>query len=97
MRALQKYSFLKGINLRKILSITCSIAVFSLFPETSFSANCNKTVMGGGCTSQAEPGIAPHMRSQAAEDKATKTQPAAKSAIKVDPSIKAVKVSDVTK
>lgn len=53
--------------------------------------------MGGGCTSQAEPGIAPHMRSQAAEDKATKTQPAAKSAIKVDPSIKAVKVSDVTK
>lgn len=53
--------------------------------------------MGGGCTSQAEPGIAPHMRSKTQVDKVTKIQPAAKPAIKADASVKTVKVSDATK
>jgi hypothetical protein len=53
--------------------------------------------MGGGCTSQAEAGVAPHMRSQAQADKVTKTQTTAKPATKSDPSIRTVKVSSATK
>jgi len=32
----------------------------------SFAGDCNKTVMGGGCTAEASAGVAAHMRSQPA-------------------------------
>ena len=30
----------------------------------SFAGDCNKTVMGGGCSAEVGAGVAPHMRSQ---------------------------------
>jgi hypothetical protein len=39
-------------------------AALSLYSVLSFAGACNKTVMGGGCTVEAESGVATHMRSQ---------------------------------
>ena len=95
---MRAFSFFEAcLKLRNFLSVIISIAVLSLFSATSFSADCTQTVMGGGCTSQAEAGVAPHMRTQTQVDKAIKAQTTAKPTTKSDLSIKAVKVSNVTK
>lgn len=38
--------------------------VLSSYSALSFAGDCNKTVMGGGCTAEADAGVAAHMRSQ---------------------------------
>lgn len=79
--------------MRHFLSVTTSIAVFSLFSATSFAGDCNRTVMGGGCTSQADAGVAPHMKSHPQVGKTIKVQAAAKPAVTSATSVRAVKVS----
>jgi hypothetical protein len=39
-------------------------AVLSSYSMPSIAGDCNKTVMGGGCSAEAEAGVAAHMRSQ---------------------------------
>ena len=80
--------------MRHFLSVTTSIAVFSLFSAASFAGDCNKTVMGGGCTSQADAGVAPHMKAQPqVVGKSAKVQAVAKPAVTSATSVRAVKVS----
>jgi len=49
--------------MRHSLSMIIGCAVF-LFSSASFAGDCNKTVMGGGCSGQVEAGVSPHMQSQ---------------------------------
>lgn len=43
--------------------VSLALVVFA-FSHLSYAGDCNKTVMGGGCTAEAEAGVAAHMRSQ---------------------------------
>ncbi len=83
--------------MRHFLSIAAG-AVMLAFSFTSVAGDCNKTVMGGGCTGQAE-GVSPHMQSQNPLNVVTKAKsstatsaPAPKAATLA----KNVKVSNVT-
>jgi len=83
---------------RQVLSVLASASVlaFSLISTASFAGDCNKTVMGGGCTGQVEAGVSPHMQSQNPLNAVTKVKantpvPATKTAAPA----KAVKVSNV--
>lgn len=73
--------------MRHFLTVIFSSALFSLsfLSVTSFAGDCNKTVMGGGCTGQVDAGVSPHMHSQNQPNAETKikakanvTAPAAK-------------------
>lgn len=84
--------------MRQVLSVLASTSVlaFSLISTTSFAGDCNKTVMGGGCTGQVEAGVSPHMQSQSPLNAVTKVKantpvPAGKTATPA----KNVKVSNV--
>lgn len=47
----------------RLLSAFFAVVLFS--PSAlSFAGDCNKTVMGGGCTAEPSAGVAAHMRSQ---------------------------------
>lgn len=80
--------------MRYLLSIAVgSIAL--VFSWASVAGDCNKTVMGGGCTGQVE-GVSPHMQAQNPLNAVTKVKantaaPAAKAATPA----KNVKVSNV--
>lgn len=70
--------------MRNSLSMIIGCAVF-LFSSASFAGDCNKTVMGGGCSGQVQAGVSPHMQSQnplntVTKVKANVTAPAAKAA-----------------
>lgn len=39
-------------------------AVLSSYSVLGFAGDCNKTVMGGGCSAEVNAGVAAHMRSQ---------------------------------
>lgn len=79
--------------MRQVLSVIVSSAAFafSLFSATSFAGDCNKTVMGGGCTGQVEAGVSPHMQSQNPLNTATKAK------VKVNAAVPAVKTTTVAK
>lgn len=47
----------------RFLSALSATILFSA-STFSFAGDCNKTVMGGGCTLEAGAGVAAHMRSQ---------------------------------
>ncbi|MDO9206257.1 hypothetical protein [Methylotenera sp.] len=47
----------------RFLSVIFATVLFS-YSMPSISGDCNKTVMGGGCSAEAEAGVAAHMRSQ---------------------------------
>ncbi len=47
----------------RFLSVLFATVLFST-SVVSVAGDCNKTVMGGGCTIDADAGVAPHMRSQ---------------------------------
>jgi len=47
----------------RFLSALSATVLFSA-STLSFAGDCNKTVMGGGCTLEAGAGVAAHMRSQ---------------------------------
>jgi len=47
--------------------------VFS-FSSISFAGDCNKTVMGGGCSGQVQAGVSPHMQSQNPQNAVTKVK-----------------------
>jgi len=47
----------------RLLSVFFATVFFSA-SALSFAGDCNKTVMGGGCTAEASAGVASHMRSQ---------------------------------
>ncbi len=61
----------------------------------SFAGDCNKTVMGGGCSAQVEAGVSPHMQTQNPLNVVTKAkEQAAKPAVKTTVPAKAVNVSN---
>lgn len=85
--------------MRHFLSVIVSSAVFSLSfsPATSFAGDCNKTVMGGGCTAQVDAGVSPHMHSQSQPNAETKIKAKANvtaPAVKATATAKTVKVSN---
>ena len=47
----------------RLLSAFFATVLFSA-STLSFAGDCNKTVMGGGCSAEVGAGVAPHMRSQ---------------------------------
>lgn len=63
------------------------LAIF-ISPVVSLAGDCNKTVMGGGCTTEVDAGVAAHMRSQpqvkpvAAKAKATEVNAKESSVLK---------------
>jgi hypothetical protein len=82
--------------MRHSLSMVVGCAVF-LISSISFAGDCNKTVMGGGCSGQVQAGVSPHMQAQNPQNAVTKVKantiaPAAKAAAQA----KNVKVSNVT-
>ncbi len=83
--------------MRHFLSIAAGAAMLA-FLLTSVAGDCNKTVMGGGCTGQVE-GVSPHMQSQNPLNAVTKVKasPATSApAPKAAAPAKNVKVSNVT-
>ncbi|MEK9825075.1 MAG: hypothetical protein VW548_01835 [Methylotenera sp.] len=69
--------------------------IFSIISTISFAGDCNKTVMGGGCSAQVEAGVSPHMQTQNPLNAVTKTkEQAAKPAVKTAVPAKAVNVSN---
>lgn len=84
--------------MRHFLSIAAGAAVLA-FSLTSVAGDCNKTVMGGGCTGQVEAGVSPHMQTQNPLNAVTKvkasTAPSAPAPKAAAPA-KNVKVSNVT-
>jgi hypothetical protein len=85
--------------MRYSLSLLAGSAVltFSLFAASAYAGDCNKTVMGGGCSGQAEAGVSPHMQSQNplnAVTKAKAKESAAAPAAKVAAPAKPLKVSN---
>ena len=72
--------------MRHFLSVTFSsvLLALSFSSVTSFAGDCNKTVMGGGCTSEVGAGVSPHMHSpgqaNAGANAKTGVAPAAKTA-----------------
>lgn len=94
MRAFQNNKIYWGSQMRYSLSTMIACAVFS-FSSASFAGDCNKTVMGGGCSGQAQAGVSPHMQGQNPQNAVTKVKanaaaPAAKAAVPA----KNVKVSN---
>ncbi len=85
--------------MRHFLSITAGSIVLA-FSLTSVAGDCNKTVMGGGCTGQVE-GVSPHMQTQNPLNTVTKVKAAtaapgnAASGTKSATPAKNVKVSNV--
>lgn len=80
--------------MRQVLSVLASTSVlaFSLISTTSFAGDCNKTVMGGGCSGQAQAGVSPHMQSQNPQNAVTKVKTnTAAPAVKAATPAKAVK------
>lgn len=80
--------------MRQVLSVLASTSVlaFSLISTTSFAGDCNKTVMGGGCSGQVQAGVSPHMQSQNPQNAVTKVKTnAAAPAVKAATPAKAVK------
>lgn len=73
------------------------MAVCFLFSVTSHGGDCNNTVMGGGCSSQADAGAAPHMKSQPQDKPASKAADNAGPAAKPAANVKAVKVSNAAR
>lgn len=71
----------------RLLSAFFATVLFSA-STLSFAGDCNKTVMGGGCTAEADAGVAAHMRSQPA----AKSVPV-KAAVKQTAAPKNVKMS----
>ena len=81
--------------MRHFLSMLIGSAVF-LFSSASFAGDCNKTVMGGGCSGQVQAGVSPHMQSQNPLNTMTKVKTnAAAPATKTGAPAKNVKVSNV--
>jgi hypothetical protein len=81
--------------MRNSLSMVIGGAVF-LFSSASFAGDCNKTVMGGGCSGQVQAGVSPHMQSQNPLNAVTKVKAnAAAPAAKAAAPAKNVKVSNV--
>ena len=85
--------------MRHFLAVIFSSAVFSFsfLPVTSFAGDCNKTVMGGGCTAEIDAGVAPHMHSQNMPNAEAKTKVKANvtaTTAKATAPVKAVKVSN---
>lgn len=71
--------------MRNFLSITAGVIVLA-YSLASVAGDCNKTVMGGGCSGQAQAGVSPHMQSQNPLNAVTKVKapaPAAKAAASV--------------
>lgn len=69
--------------------------VFSIISTLSFAGDCNKTVMGGGCSAQVEAGVSPHMQTQNPLNAVAKAkEQAAKSAVKTASPPKPVNVSN---
>lgn len=80
--------------MRHFLSIAAGTVVLA-FSLTSVAGDCNKTVMGGGCTGQVE-GVSPHMQSQNPLNTVTKVKASATApAPKGTTPAKNVKVSNV--
>jgi len=80
--------------MRHFLSMVVGSAVF-LFSSASFAGDCNKTVMGGGCSGQVQAGVSPHMQSQNPMNTVTKAKASAP-AVKVAAPAKNVNVSNAT-
>lgn len=74
-----------------------SALIFSMISSVTFAGDCNKTVMGGGCSAQVEAGVSPHMQGQNPLNTVTKVkEQSAKPAVKTAAPAKAVKVSNVS-
>jgi len=85
--------------MRHFLSAAFGAALFALSTTPGFAGDCNKTVMGGGCSGQAEAGVSPHMQSQNPLNAVTKVkgkENAAAPAAKAAAPAKGVKVSNAT-
>ena len=81
--------------MRHSLSTIFGCAVF-LFSSASFAGDCNKTVMGGGCSGQTQAGVSPHMQAQNPQNAVTKVKAnAAAPAAKAAAPAKNVNVSNV--
>jgi hypothetical protein len=81
--------------MRHFLSMVVGSAVF-VFSLTSVAGDCNKTVMGGGCSGQVQAGVSPHMQGQNPLNAVTKVKAnAAVPAAKTAAPAKNVKVSNV--
>jgi hypothetical protein len=80
--------------MRHSLSMIIGSAVF-LISSASFAGDCNKTVMGGGCSGQVQAGVSPHMQAQNPQNAVTKAKASAP-AVKAAAPAKNVKVSNAT-
>lgn len=78
--------------MRNSLSMIIGCAVF-LISSISFAGDCNKTVMGGGCSGQVQAGVSPHMQAQNPQNAVTKVK--ANTVAKAAAPAKNVKVSNV--
>jgi len=69
--------------------------IFSIISIACFAGDCNKTLMGGGCSAQVEAGVSPHMQTQNPLNTVTKAkEQAAKPAVKTAVPAKAVNISN---
>lgn len=93
MRAFQNNKIYWGSQMRHSLSAMVGCAVF-LFSSASFAGDCNKTVMGGGCSGQAQAGVSPHMQAQNPLNAVTKVNKASAPAVKAAAPAKNVNVSN---
>ena len=81
--------------MRHSLSMIIGCSVF-LISSLSFAGDCNKTVMGGGCSGQVQAGVSPHMQGQNPLNAVTKVKAnAAAPSAKAAAQAKNVKVSNV--
>ncbi len=80
--------------MRHSLSMIITCVVF-LFSSVSIAGDCNKTVMGGGCSGQVQAGVSPHMQAQNPQNAVTKAKASAP-AVKAAAPAKNVKVSNAT-
>ena len=81
--------------MRHSLSMIIGSAIF-LFSSASSAGDCNKTVMGGGCSGQVQAGVSPHMQAQNPLNAVTKVKAnAAAPAVKTAAPAKNLKVSNV--
>ena len=81
--------------MRHSLSMLLGAAVFA-FSLTSVAGDCNNTVMGGGCSGQAQGGVSPHMQSQNPMNAVTKVKSKANAGAKTATPAKNLKVSNAT-
>ena len=94
MRPFQNNKILLGSQMRNSLSMFIGSAVF-LISSVSFAGDCNKTVMGGGCSGQLQAGVSPHMQSQNQQNAVVKAKAGAP-AVKAAAPAKNVNVSNAT-